>query len=599
WEYTVSNLFVGNRENVLLEFTATADLRDPNIRSKYKDKIVFDYSLAKFRESGYTKDFQNLQSGLDAWGRTLQALVFSQYRRAMFSDGGISVKPVVHLKSQKIQDSKDFYDEFFARLGALNEAEIRSLDTGGLPSEVLSYFQKKEPTLRSLRVSIQQEFGREYSIIMNGSTDNSAEKQLAVNSLEDETNPYRIIFTVDMLNEGWDVLNLFDIVRLYETRQSGKAGKPSTYTIKEAQLIGRGARYYPFILEDERDDRDPYEAQARKYDSDVDNPRRFLETLLYHSKQDSKYITELRIALKATGLLPEEATELTYTLKPEFRRSTFFNSAVVFSNRREEVSRAEVSELDHRVRSAVYNVRILGNTSSLLDLFGTSDDAPQPQRSEPLKESHAIKDLPLNVVLGTMAKYEGLRFGSLKHYFPYLKSSREFVTSSQYLGATKIFFETDNVRLTAHHLEAGLHKVYMAVIDSLSKIETQYRGSKEFEAKPLNQILRDKRIQIANPVEGGIGTSQSEIHISPNHVALSKQDWYVYNDNYGTSEEKAFVKYFSTVVGEFQKEFDDVYLVRNERIADLAIYSFDTGERFEPDFLLFLRSEEHTSELQS
>lgn len=29
-----------------------------------------------------------------------------------------------------------------------------------------------------------------------------------------------------MLNEGWDVLNFFDIVRLYETRQgSGKAGK--------------------------------------------------------------------------------------------------------------------------------------------------------------------------------------------------------------------------------------------------------------------------------------------------------------------------------------------------------------------------------------
>ena len=41
----------------------------------------------------------------------------------------------------------------------------------------------------------------------------------------------------DMLNEGWDVLNLFDIVRLYETRQSGR-GKIAPYTIKEAQLIG-------------------------------------------------------------------------------------------------------------------------------------------------------------------------------------------------------------------------------------------------------------------------------------------------------------------------------------------------------------------------
>ena len=30
-------------------------------------------------------------------------------------------------------------------------------------------------------------------------------------------------------------------------------------------------------------------------------------------------------------------------------------------------------------------------------------------------------------------------------------------------------------------------------------------------------------------------------------------------------------------------------MVRNERIPDLAIYSFEAGERFEPDFLLFIR----------
>ena len=33
-------------------------------------------------------------------------------------------------------------------------------------------------------------------------------------------------------------------------------------------------------------------------------------------------------------------------------------------------------------------------------------------------------------------------------------------------------------------------------------------------------------------------------------------------------------------------KYDKVYLVRNER--QLAIYSFDGGERFEPDYLLFL-----------
>ena len=108
WEYTVANLFVGNRKNVLLEFTATADLRDKNINAKYSDKIVFDYPLSKFRESGYTKDFQNLQTDLGLWERTLQALLLSEYRRSLFADGGVAAKPIVLLKSQRIADSKAF-----------------------------------------------------------------------------------------------------------------------------------------------------------------------------------------------------------------------------------------------------------------------------------------------------------------------------------------------------------------------------------------------------------------------------------------------------------------------------------------------------------
>lgn len=37
---------------------------------------------------------------------------------------------------------------------------------------------------------------------MNGTSDNNKEKQLLVNSLEDLDNPIRLIFAVDMLNEG-------------------------------------------------------------------------------------------------------------------------------------------------------------------------------------------------------------------------------------------------------------------------------------------------------------------------------------------------------------------------------------------------------------
>lgn len=588
WEYTVANLFVGNRKNVLLEFTATADLRDKNINVKYSDKIVFDYPLSKFRESGYTKDFQNLQTDLGLWERTLQALLLSEYRRSLFADGGVTAKPIVLLKSQRIADSKAFYEEFFQRLSNLNETEFSKLDNGGIPSEALSYFREKDSTLETLRRSIQQAFSEENAIIMNGSTDNSAAKQLAVNSLEDQSNPYRIIFTVDMLNEGWDVLNLFDIVRLYDTRQSGKSGKPGAYTIKEAQLIGRGARYFPFIAADERESRESTERIIRKYDNDVTNPRRLLETLLYHSQQDSRYIAELRLALKETGLLPEEIKEFTYELKPEFRSSDFFKNAKVFSNKRVEVSRESVTELDNRIKSGIYNVSVRTGGARLLNLFDY-EDAGSNTVAPTITRTVKIKDIPLNVVLGTIDRFDALRFDALKHYFPHLDSVRSFVRDPAYLGETFINFQTDHENLKAEDYILGLNKVFTAVANYLATIQVTYRGTHEFTASPMMTTLRDKTIQLTNVIPGGVGSSQNAMVGTSVHVDLLHADWYAQTDNYGTSEEKAFVRFFAGVADELKKKYEEVYLVRNERIPNLAIYSFDTGARFEPDFLLFLR----------
>lgn len=46
--------------------------------------------------------------------------------------------------------------------------------------------------------------------------------------------------------------------------------------------------------------------------------------------------------------------------------------------------------------------------------------------------------------------------------------------------------------------------------------------------------------------------------------------------------------HFKQYVDKLKAKYDKVYLIRNER--QLAIYSFDGGERFEPDYLLFLHS---------
>ena len=269
WEYSVTRALASNKDSIMLEFTATCDLKDKNVKDKYLDKIVFNYPLVSFRESGYTKDFKNFATDTDLWTRTLMALVMSEYRRFLFSDLKLNIKPVVMLKSQKIAESQSFYGEFFKKVKDVTNYEIVDLENVGIEmlTKAISYFKEKDDTLEILVNSIKNSFTEETSIIINGKSDNNKENQLLVNSLEDLDNPIRIIFTVDMLNEGWDVLNLFDIVRLYDTRQaSGKSGKIGSYTIKEAQLIGRGARYCPFVINNEEEMK-----FKRKYDMDVDN----------------------------------------------------------------------------------------------------------------------------------------------------------------------------------------------------------------------------------------------------------------------------------------------------------------------------------------
>lgn len=70
-------------------------------------------------------------------------------------------------------------------------------------------------------------------------------------------------------------------------------------------------------------------------------------------------------------------------------------------------------------------------------------------------------------------------------------------------------------------------------------------------------------------------------------IDLAAEDWFAYNDNFGTSEEKAFVAYFRSQVAELKKIYRKVWLVRNERA--VKIYSFDDGAGFEPDYVLFLQ----------
>jgi type III restriction enzyme len=590
WEYSVFKIFHANKDNALLEFTATADLKDPNVLRKYEDKIVYDYTLSKFRESGYTKDFQNMQGDFSPWDRTLAAMVLSEYRRHLFGNAGQNIKPVVLLKSKTIIESEAFYQDFFKSLDNLSRDEILAFQGSDnvFLREAINYFLDRDLSLQGLISALQMGFSEDRSIIMNSeSKDSSKENQIAVNSLEDEDNPYRIIFTVDMLNEGWDVLNLFDIVRLYEARD-GKAGKPGKATIQEAQLIGRGARYCPFQMEESQP------RFKRKYDYDLTNENRILETLLYHSMQDSRYISELRTALKQTGLLAEAPVEIEYKLKKTFKESDFYKTAYIFSNRKVEKSRNQVTQADKKIQNGYYVHKARTRSSVLYDLFGE-----KMNRTEGMNYVSKVKfkEIPLNITESAMANFEVMKFNVLKSYFPHLKSKREFLTSDFYLGNITIHIESPYKELTARDLYDGVIQALQDVCSYIKKIGAEYEGTKEFFAQRVHQVIRDKKIYIDNPHGDGVGISQAEI-AREQSIELAFEHWYAYEDNFGTSEEKAFVKYFQGLLPELQKKYNEIYLIRNERIPALAIYDFDTGERFEPDFLLILQKKNADGYLQ-
>lgn len=600
WEYTVNRAFSSNKDSVLLEFTATADLKDKNVLAKYTDKIIYNYPLARFRASGYTKDFQNFATDTNLWDRTLIALILSEYRRYLFADLKLNIKPVIMLKSQKIKASEAFHDEFFKKLSQLTSYEIMALQSANIPllSKAIAYFEEKDDTLENLEHSLKNSFAEENTIIMNGSSDDNDANQIKVNSLEDKDNHIRLIFAVDMLNEGWDVLNLFDIVRLYETRQSQSGGKIGSYTIKEAQLIGRGARYCPFVYEGNEDLK-----FKRKFDGDLTNDYRILETMLFHSLNDSRYIAELKQALIATGLQPKNPITREYRLKEEFKTSEFYLKSYVYSNERLPRGRKEIATIENHLKTKTYHYTQKSISGSIINLFDPIEqekDSEEKQSTDNKTKTITFffKDIDYNILSGAAACYTELRFDVIKNKYPNVSSLKEFLTSEDYLGNSMLEITQTGDILTGKDIFAASKKAMGQIASYIANIKQEFIGSTVFTPRMLKTVLHDKTISLTTIQEnGGHGDSQNDCFNENYSLYLPDEPWYVFTDNYGTSEEKLFVKYFKTIIEPKLKEKNlEYYLIRNERIPELAIYSFDTGERFEPDFLLFIKKKEFSTE---
>ncbi len=574
WGDLILKIHRQNIDNILLEFTATLDYDSQEIVEKYQDKVIYKYDLSQFRHDKYSKEINLIRSLYDEKNRVIQALILNLYRQELATSLDINLKPVILFKAKRYitesQKNKENFHKLIEDLTPHMIEEIKRTSSIPVVENAFGFFEKRGLTLSDVSDRIKSNFRPEYCLSANN--DAEAEKnQILLNTLEDANNPIRAVFAVQKLNEGWDVLNLFDIVRLYENRD-GRNNRPGKTTISEAQLIGRGARYFPFKLNSAQD---PY---TRKFDDDEKNDLKILEELFYHTKEDSRYITELKIALRESGAYDDKdrLVKRDLTLKPKFLRTDLYRYGKVFLNEKRQKSYEAIKSLkDLGVSKTNFRHKLSSGIGKMSIVFETGEI--KEDDSITLKTNDiALNKFPRHVVRYSLTKYPFFSFNNLTDYFPYLTSMSEFITSKDFLGTMVITFKGPESRLenisNEDYLDA-MGGLLQEIEQSIKANSTQYEGS-EFFYKSIKDVFKNKPIMVEKDSERARG--QEEL--------VEKVDWYAYNANYGTKEEKLFVELFDRTYDELKSKYEEIYLIRNER--EVKIYNKE-GQAFEPDFLLF------------
>jgi len=575
WEGTVLKLLKQNYDNLLLEFTATLDYESREIAEKYKDKVIYKYDLAQFRIDKYSKEINLIRSLYEEKERIIQALVLNLYRQELATDRNINLKPVILLKAKRtIKESEENKERFHKLIDSFSESMVEQIlqsSTVPIVQKAFAFFDAKGLTYSEIASRIKSNFKEENCISANN--DAEAEiNQIRLNTLEDENNPIRAVFAVHKLNEGWDVLNLFDIVRLYEGRD-GREGKPGKTTISEAQLIGRGARYFPFAIEEGQN------LYTRKYDDDTINDLKILEELYYHTKEDSRYISELKYALEKTGIWDNDENLVTkqLSLKLDFKETDFYKTSKVVFNKRKDRSYNNIrSFADLGVSKKNHLHHLASGLGKSTRIF--IEDEKSTEKGKIGKEDIKLCDIPLNVIRYSLTQNPFFYYSSLVRYFPNINSISEFIQSKDYLGSLEITYSGAKKRLsniTNDDYLKAIQGLLKEIEEDIKSNLTIYEGS-EYITEYVHKVFRDKEIKVNKHDERADG--QEEL--------VANEPWYPYNANYGTSEEKDFVSMFARRFDSINQKFENIYLLRNERIIKI----FDRqGRAFEPDFILFCK----------
>lgn len=598
WENTINKILYSNRNNQLLEFTATVNWDDERLYEKYKDKLVYKYDLGHFIQDGFSKNVYRLQANSDDETKMLNAVLLSQYRKYIAQKNNINdFKPVILFKSNTITSSKENNKKFKNLIDKLNidflEKFLSEENFNNSNALKLTFNYFKNQDLGSVINDIKQDFDDRNVINVNvessnegilGDTDNFKK----LNTLEDINNPCRAIFAVAKLNEGWDVLNLYDIVRLGESKGAGKKT-----TDQEAQLIGRGARYYPFKINGKC-------SYTRRFDNSADNELQLLENLYYHTSNDSKYLNYLKKSLDKMQLIMKEdnVKAITYTanLKSSFKKSSVYRNGVFYYNEVEEIPEQDFDKL------ISYGI----DTQNIYQVDLTKSVWEANYDAEVNNEESQVKTIRVDEI-GRKARRDSrllnkaisrnrfYRFNTLKEYLPTLSSMDEFLFDEKWLGNVRldVKVEENKVDLTVEEKLQAIEKYLEMVQSKIVRNFKRSRGTNNFKPIKISEVLDDYSKKIPQSF------NTVDMVIEPHKI---NEDWFAYDYAIVDRLEKSLIDLIRNFVDEIKEKYKNVYLFRiDEQNTNFKLHDFGKDithfEGFMPDFILYLENEESIYQL--
>ncbi len=559
WESVVKLALEQNKDNLLLEFSATIP-KEKSVEEKYKNLKVATYTLKEFSEDKFCKNIYSLSyENKELETRFLGACVSSLYKELLAQHHNIeNFKPCILFKSERIEDSKENQERFNAFLENLSPLDLENFfnySRNAFFKNAKNFFDERNYTA-NLVAFLQTKFKKSTQI--NTNNEKELEKSmLLLNSLEDRDNPKRVIFSVDKLNEGWDVLNLFDIVRL-----KNKASQKDT--TKDAQLIGRGARYYPFSYNDFKPSQ--IEFYQRKFD--LFNPLSALERLDYHAIYDSEFIAQLNNELQDLGLgfVNEKQT---IPLTPTKRFKCYYAS-----NTKDKKKNLFNKDYTDHVKVKLQSLHVP------LFAFGVREkkvDFKEENKGDTTYYiPHALDKIPLNYFLKAL-NLKNLDFKTLKKAFKKHAFNNKVGFIEQYISPLKTNFHK-NQKFDDNKI---LLKLAVYIIENLKDTLLKEQDKYEVSALELKEFETHNKSLSASELEKDIPF----------------YEWLLFKDmrKLDSKLEREFLDFINKNKEVLDKKFKEWCVLRNDHFTELKVFcnienSPYYAQGFEPDFILFAQT---------